>query len=134
MARLYKLDTNMASYIIKDDHPKIKNHLFKISAKSLCISAVTEAELLYGIVRKSNAINLKKIVEEFLLRVDILPWDSTTARHYALTRSQLESKGHVLRNLDLLIAAHALANNAILVTHDKAFKMVKDLEIEDWTQ
>ena len=74
------------------------------------------------------------MVEEFLLRVEILPWDSDAAKSYARLRSDMERVGEPMGNLDMMIAAHALAVQAVLVTHDRVFHRVKQLKIEDWTK
>ena len=99
----------------------------------LLISAVTEAELLYGAARKRESVRLKTAVDEFLLRVDSLPWDSDAARRYADLRAALKLAGTPMGNLDMMIAAHALAAEAILVTSDRSFRRLKHLKIEDWT-
>lgn len=134
MQSLFMLDTNIASYAIKGNFPAVRKQLLIVPMAQVCISAVTEAELLYGVAQKPNAKDLKTIINEFLLRVDILPWDSEAARQYALLRSQLERIGKPLGNLDMLIAAHALATKAILVTSDKAFKHIAQLNIVNWAQ
>jgi tRNA(fMet)-specific endonuclease VapC len=81
-----------------------------------------------------GAIRLKTLVEEFLLRVEVLPWTSEAAGQYAEIRAALERFGRPMGNMDMLIAAHALAANAILVTHDRLFRRVKGLKIEDWSK
>jgi tRNA(fMet)-specific endonuclease VapC len=98
------------------------------------ISAVTEAELRFGVARRPEAVRLKTAVEEFLLRVDRLPWESEAAQHYARVRAALERDGKPIGNLDLMIAAHALAARAVLVTHDRVFRRVRELTIEDWSK
>jgi tRNA(fMet)-specific endonuclease VapC len=128
------LDTNTASYIIKGNIPRVRERLLKVPMSGLLISAVTEAELLYGAARKSDSVRLKTAVDEFLLRVDSLPWDSKAARRYADLRAALEIAGTRMGNLDLMIAAHALAAEAILVTNDRSFFRLKHLKIEDWTK
>jgi tRNA(fMet)-specific endonuclease VapC len=128
------LDTNTASYIIKGNIPRVRERLLKVPMSGLLISAVTEAELLYGAARKSDSVRLKTAVDEFLLRVDSLPWDSKAARRYADLRAALEIAGTPMGNLDLMIAAHALAAEAILVTNDRSFFRLKHLKIEDWTK
>jgi tRNA(fMet)-specific endonuclease VapC len=130
----YLLDTNTASYIIKGNIPRVRERLLKVPMSGLLISAVTEAELLYGAARKSDSVRLKTAVDEFLLRVDSLPWDSNAARRYAGLRAALEIAGTPMGNLDLMIAAHALAAEAILVTNDRSFFRLKHLKIEDWTK
>jgi tRNA(fMet)-specific endonuclease VapC len=98
------------------------------------ISVVTEAELRFGVARKPQAGSLQLAVEEFLLRVEILAWDSVAARFYAALRSSLEDSGTPMGSLDMMIAAHALALGATLVSHDRVFHRVKRLKLEDWTK
>ena len=133
MPSRYLLDTNTVSYIIKGTVP-VRDRLIRIPMADVTISVITEAELLFGVARRPEATRLKIAVEEFLLRVDVLPWDSEAARQYAQARASLERRGTTLGNLDLMIAAHALAAQAVLVTNDRAFGRVKQLQIEDWTK
>lgn len=130
----YLLDTNIASYAIKGNVPHVRERLLKIPISEVGISVITEAELRFGVARKSASAHLKLAVEEFLVRVEILPWDSEAARHYADLRSDMEDAGTPIGNLDMMIAAQALAVGAILVTHDRVFRRVKQLKIEDWTK
>ncbi len=97
------------------------------------ISSITEAELRYGAARRPDATKLHEIIEEFLLRTTILAWDSTAAQEYGLLRASLERAGQPIGNLDLMIAVHALAIGAILVTNDRAFARIKKLKTENWT-
>lgn len=133
MPAQYLLDTNIASYIIKGNFPAVRRRLLRVPMAQVFISSITEAELLYGVARKSGATTLQRIVEEFLLRITVLPWDSTAARQYGELRAQLESAGRPMGNLDLMIAAHALATGTILVTNDRAFTQIRKLKTEDWT-
>lgn len=134
MSPRYLLDTNTASYIIKGNIPRVRERLLKVPMSGLLISAATEAELLYGAARKSDSGRLKTAVDEFLLRVDSLAWDSNAARRYADLRAALEIAGTPMGNLDMMIAAQALAAEAILVTNDRSFFRLKHLKIEDWTK
>jgi tRNA(fMet)-specific endonuclease VapC len=106
----------------------------RVPISEVGISVVTEAELRFGIVGLPQAKRLATVVEEFLRRVEVLVWDSAAARHYAHLRATLEEHGGPMGNLDLMIAAQALAAGAILVSHDRAFRRVKGLRIEDWTK
>jgi tRNA(fMet)-specific endonuclease VapC len=130
----YLLHTNTASYVIKGNIPRVRERLVKVPMAQLAISAVTEAELLFGAARKPEALRLKSAVEEFLLRVETLPWDSKAARSYADVRAALERPGTPMRNLDIMIAAHALAVEAVLVTDDRAFRRIGRLKVENWTK
>jgi tRNA(fMet)-specific endonuclease VapC len=134
MSVRYLLDTNIASYAIKRNIPRVRAALLSVPMSEVGVSVVTEAELRFGVARKGAAAHLKLAVEEFLLRVEILPWDSEAARHYAELRSSLEGSGIPMANFDLMIAAHALAIGATLVTHDRVFRRVKHLNTEDWTK
>lgn len=130
----YMLDTNTASYVIKGHPLAVRERLLRVPMSSVCISAITEAELLQGVAKKPEAKRLALAVKEFLLRVDILPWDSTAAKVYAELRTVFEKKGKSLGAMDMLIAAHSKAAGAILVTNDQAFFSARSiLLLEDWT-
>lgn len=134
MASRYLLDTNTASYIIKGNIPAVRRRLLRVPMDQVAISAVTEGELCYGVARRPDATRLQSIVNEFLLRVTILPWDSEAARRYGQLRAELEREGQPIENLDLMIGAHALALGLTLVTSDQAFRWIRKLKVEDWTK
>ena len=134
MAVRYLLDTNTASYVIKGNYPRVRERLLNVPMAEVGISVVTEAELRFGVARRPEATTLKTVVEEFLLRVEVLPWNSEAARHYARIRAVLEKEGEPMGNLDLMIAAQAVAAETVLVTHDQAFRRVKGLKVEDWSK
>jgi tRNA(fMet)-specific endonuclease VapC len=97
------------------------------------ISAMTEAEVRYGLAKKSGAVRLSEAVEEFLAAVEILPWDSDAARAYGAMRAAMSAAGKTLSAMDMLIAAHAASVEATLVTSDKAFRHAKGLAgLVDW--
>lgn len=129
----YMLDTNMVSHFIKGVN-NVRNKVVSVPMSELAISAITEGELLFGLAKKPEAKQLSMVVHEFLIRVDVLPWDSDVAACYGKLRADLQKKGRVLGNLDLLIAAHALTLGVVLITNDRAFSQVEGLKIEDWTQ
>jgi tRNA(fMet)-specific endonuclease VapC len=134
MAIRYLLDTNTASYVIKGNFPRVRERLVRLPMAEIGISAVTEAELRFGVARRPEAAKLRHAVEEFLLRVEILPWDSEAAMRYSEIRAVLEGEGQPMGNLDLMIAAQALAAGAILVSSDRVFSRVKGLKVEDWSR
>lgn len=132
--KCYMLDTNTASYIIKGEPAVIRERLRNVPMANVCVSTITEAELLRGVAKKPEAKRLPIAVKEFLLRVEILPWDSDAADAYAQLRTACENEGRPLGNMDMLIAAHSVAAGAVLVTNDKAFYNVKHhLTLEDWS-
>lgn len=133
MSVRYLLDTNAASYLINKKSRAMDRHVARVPVAELGISAVTEGELRYGVAMKGST-PLQFAVENFLLTVIALPWDSAAAREYGRLRSELEREGRLLGSLDLMIAAHAVALGVILVTGDRAFARIKGLKTEDWTK
>lgn len=134
MTSRYMLDTNTVSHIIKGTAPAVRERLVGVPMAQVCISAVTEAELRFGVAKRPDSPRLRTAVHEFLLRLDSLPWESAAAEQYGDLRAALERAGKPLGNLDTLIAAHALAVGAVLVTNDQAFRQVEGLQVEDWTK
>lgn len=134
MAIRYLLDTNTVSYILKGNFPTVRQRLLKVPMSDVGISVITEAELRFGVARLPQNAKLGTVVEEFLLRIEVLAWDSDAARYYAPLRAALEADGEPIGNLDLMIAAQALAVDAILVSNDRVFRRVKGLKIEDWSK
>ncbi len=134
MPARYLLDTSTVSYILKGSPPRVRQHLARIPMEGIAISVVTEAELRFGLARRPDAKNLRFAVEEFLLRIDVLPWDSAAATHYADIRADIERAGAPMGNMDMMIAAKALSAGATLVTSDRSFHRIKRLKIEDWTK
>ena len=128
----YMLDTNTVSSLIKKN-PAVSARIASFPMERLCLSVVSEGELLCGLAEKPNARNLQMVIQEFLKRVDVLAWDTAVAEHYGLLRAELEGAGSVLGALDMQIAAHASQLGAVLVTNDHAFKRVRKLKVEDWT-
>lgn len=126
------LDTNTVSHLIKE-HPAVTRRVVAAPMTALCVSAITEGELLFGLAKRPDAERLHLAVWEFLRRVDVLPWDAAIAEKYGTIRAAMDRQGKILSPLDLLIATHALGVGAILVTSDRAFGQIANLPIEDWT-
>ncbi|NOS89872.1 MAG: type II toxin-antitoxin system VapC family toxin [Methylococcaceae bacterium] len=130
----YLVDTDICSYAIKYKQPEL---LVKIRAglinDELAISVVTKAELLYGLELVPEATTLRKAVLAFLACIPVLEWPLPAAHHYAKLRSIQKLTGNPIGYMDTLIAAHALAENLILITHNtKHYARVEGLQIEDW--
>ncbi|CZW65173.1 type II toxin-antitoxin system VapC family toxin [Enterobacter hormaechei] len=128
---LHMLDTNIVSHLVRQ-HPEVVNRYSQITPEKMCISSVTEAELLYGVAKKQNN-KLHETIMEFLKTITICAWDSEAAATYGELRAAMEKKGKVMGDLDQLIAAHAISRGTTIVTNDHAFGMVQDLTVEDWT-
>lgn len=133
MPPTFLLDTNIVSYFVRGNFPDVRKQIANKPLESLAVSAVTEAELRFWVSSCPGSVRIRTGVEDFLVRVASLPWDSGAARTYAGIRDMLKRKGVVLSAADLMIAAHALALDLTLVTHDQVFSLVDGLKTEDWT-
>jgi tRNA(fMet)-specific endonuclease VapC len=128
------LDTNTVSYLIKNTYPAVRKKVARHPQAALCISAVTRAELLYGVARNPDATRITAVVHEFLRWVDTLDWTRAAADRHGLLRAELERKGIGVGLLDQMIAAHALSLDLTLVTSDRAFERIKGLRLENWAR
>ena len=130
---MYMLDTNICIYVLKNHSAKLK-HKFKVS-RDLCISAVTYAELCFGIENGDVSLRGKRReqFDAFTRLLLTLPLDDDAGRHYGRIRAHLKSKGSTIGNNDLFIAAHALSSGAVLVSNnEREFKRVPGLVVENW--
>jgi tRNA(fMet)-specific endonuclease VapC len=132
MTRQYLLDTNAATALLRQSQP-LCSRAAEVPLSALAISSLTAAELHYGLARRPKAIALARLVSEFLNYTDILPWNVAIAPHYGTLRAALEGRGITIAPFDLLIAAHALALDATLVSADKALAKIGILKLEDWS-
>lgn len=128
----YLLDTNMCIYAQKKNQGVLEK-IREYFQDGLAISTITLAELEYGVqasaAPEKNTIALMK----FLSIVDILPFDSSAAEEYGKICADLRKKGTPIGTMDMLIAAHARAENLIVVTHNtREFKRVEGLLLDDW--
>jgi len=130
---MYMLDTNICIYVLGNRSDRLR-HRFKVT-KNLCISVITYAELCFGI--ENGKPGLKKQMWEqldlFTRLLLVLPLEENSGRHYGSIRSALKEMGRPIGNNDLFIAAHALSENAILVSNnEREFKRVPGLVVENW--
>ena len=129
---LLMLDTDISSYVIRRRPPSIAER-FARHAEQLCVSVMTAAELRFG-AAKAGRPELASLIEAYLARLTILEWGDSVTFHYARIRTELERLGTPIGNMDLLIACHAVAEQATLVTNNvKHFSAVPGLKIEQWT-
>lgn len=129
----YLLDTNIVSHVIRAKDANLLARLTGTPIGHIAISSVTLAELEYGWQRVGRPPGLRRRLDDFLLRVDVLVWDDGVAKCYGEVRAAWESKGVSLADLDMMIAAHAVATASILVSRDRAFQHVPDrLHVEVW--
>jgi tRNA(fMet)-specific endonuclease VapC len=130
---LLMLDTDISSYIIRRRPPQIAER-FSLHAEQLCVSVMTAAELRFGAVKAARP-ELASLIEAFLARLSVLDWADSASFHYARIRTELERSGTPIGNMDLLIACHAVAEQATLVTNNvRHFRAVPGLRVEQWTE
>jgi len=128
------LDTNICIYLIKRRSEKIIENLKKHTADEIGISSITFAELQYGVAKSQHKKQNRIALEEFVLPLEIAPFDEKAAETYGLIRSQLEKTGKPIGSLDTLIGAHALCLGVTLVTNNiREFERIKNLKVVDWT-
>jgi len=129
------LDTNICIYLIKNKPPDLGTHLEAFAPGEVGLSAITVAELNYGVAKSRAVEQNAKALESFLLPMVVLDFDGKSALTYGRLRAGLERKGQPLGALDLLIAAQAVAHDLLLITHNlKEFKRVPGLRCETWVK
>lgn len=129
---MYLLDTNICIYIINHKPIQVFEKFSKIDIRQVAISNISVAELAFG-VQKSDSPRNKLALEKFLSPLTILEYPNHAIWHYAKLRHDLQSKGKVIGGLDMLIASHAIALNATLITNNvKEFKRIPELLLENW--
>jgi len=115
----YLLDTSICIYVINARLPQVLQRFRREPVGNIGISAITAAELAYG-VAKSGSHRNRAALEKFLAPLEIAPFDGEAIWHYGEIRASLEKRGLPIGSLDTLIAAHALALDATLVTNNGA--------------
>ena len=130
---MYLLDTNICIYVIRRRPTHVVDRLIAHDPREVAISSVTLAELEFGVEKSTAQIRNRAALELFLAPLQVLAFDAGAAKRYGAIRADLERKGRPIGGLDLMIAAHALAVEAILVTNNpREFTRVPRLRIENW--
>ena len=131
---LYMLDSNIIPYHVRGNYAALFANLDAHAPDDLCVSVITLSELKYGVLNSSNPERNAVALAIALSGVEVLPFTSDAAQKYAEVRFDLSRRGCLIGPNDLLIAAHALAEDATLVTHNVGeFERVDGLRVEDWT-
>lgn len=135
MSMTYMLDTNICIYAMKKKPEKVLQRFMMEMDGGLCISSITLAELEYGVRHSSDPTKNEQSLLCFLAPLSILPFGASAASEYGEIRAFLQKNGTPIGSLDMLIAAHALAENLVLVTNNvREFERVMGLEIENWAE
>ena len=129
---MHLLDTNICIYIINVRPPQVLAKFREQPPGTVSISTITACELAFGVAKSQSERN-HRALQMFMAPLEVLPFDESVVWEYAKIRSDLERQGQPIGSLDMMIAAHALALGAILVTNNiKEFSRVANLKIENW--
>lgn len=132
MARLYLLDTNILSALLKRPDGVVAEHIARVGPENICTSIIVACEVRYGLAKRHSAALTKK-ADAILAVLPIKPFDGPVETEYATIRVALEKKGTPIGANDLLIAAHARSLGAVCVTdNENEFRRVPGLVIENW--
>ncbi|ODN41534.1 type II toxin-antitoxin system tRNA(fMet)-specific endonuclease VapC [Piscirickettsia litoralis] len=132
---LYMLDTNICIYLIKQKPRSYYERLMDVekSHHKIAISSIVLSELQFGIARSQHQRKNQEAVNTLVNKLEVLSYEEKAAKYYGDLRADLQRKGTVIGGNDMIIAAHALSEKAVLVTHNtKEFERVEHLELEDW--
>ena len=126
------LDTNICSYILRRHPASMIERFAGLDRGQLWLSAIVAAELRFGAARLAS-MRFSAAVEAWLAGFDVRPWPVEATTHYANIRDALERAGQPIGGMDLLIAAHAMAEDSALVTNNaREFLRVPGLAVEEW--
>lgn len=128
------LDTNILSYFIKGFSPALMRHISRaMQSKTIATSVICRAELRYGQALMAANDKRRVPIDLLLLELPVLPWTPSAADCYGKIRAILKRQGTPIGEMDTQIAAHALSEDLILVTHNtRHFEKVPGLKLEDW--
>jgi len=134
MQTQYLLDTNICIYITKHQPEIVRQHFEKhLPDGNIFISVITLGELRFGAEKSQWKDKAFKVIDELTSIIPVIDLDEKTADHYAQIRKELAVQGQMIGNNDLWLAAHARANNWIMVTNnEKEFLRVDGLRVENW--
>ncbi len=130
---IYLLDTNVCIRYLNGRSWQVVQRLQSLPVEQVAVCSVVKAELFYGAMKSQTPARSLAKQQVFLQPFQSLPFDDQAAEHYGRIRADLAAKGTPIGPNDFMIAAIALAYNAVLVTHNiREFSRVSDLELEDW--
>jgi tRNA(fMet)-specific endonuclease VapC len=128
----YLLDTNIVSDILRHPQGRVASKILRAGVECTCTSIIVAAEMKFGIAR-TNATTLAIKLEEMFAHLEVMPFEAPADRIYGELRADLERRGKMIGPNDLLIAAHALSLDRVLVTDNvREFSRVKSLRVENW--
>ena len=127
------LDTNICIYIIKQQPTAVLNRFLEYQVGDIGISSITLSELRYGVAKSQYKEKNSKALDEFIIPLEVVPFDEMAALVYGDVWASLENAGTPIGSMDYLIASHALSLGVTLVTNNiREFNRVTGLHIVDW--
>ena len=128
----YLLDTNIVSDLVRNPRGRVTQKIREVGADQVCTSVIVSAELRFG-AAKSGSARLSAQIATILGAMDVLPFETPADQVYAELRNRLQTRGQPIGANDLWIAAHAVANNLVLVTaNEREFGRIEELACENW--
>ncbi len=133
---MWMLDTNTCSYVLRRHPLAVKARFDQVGPDHLAISTIVLAELLFGAAQHpTKSAGIRQDIDDMARRLAVIPWSAQAADEYSRLRTFLQRQGTPIGSMDLLIAAHALAENAVLVTNNRReFGRVPGLRLENWLE
>ena len=129
----YLLDTDICIYILKNRFVGLVKKLRRVGIENVGISAITVAELEYGVLNSDRSGESRTKLYEFMIPFAFIDFDLNAARHYGKIRKELQDLGQPIGPMDTMIAAIAMTNGTTLVTNNvKEFGKVPGLKTENW--
>ena len=131
----FLLDTNICIYIIKQKAPKVFEKFQTLTPSDVGVSSITVAELEYGAYKSQRLEQNRAALSQFLIPLEILPFDERATQTYGQIRAELERRGIVIGSMDMLIASQAISLGLTLVTNNvREFSQIPSLTLENWIE
>lgn len=135
MDKFYLLDTDIIIYWLKNKYPKINQKIKALSNEYIFISSIAVAELYFGAYNSTKREENRNIIDELLKEINVVDFDENAGKCFGEIKSDLKSKGKIICDSDLFIAATAISNSFTLVTNNEShFKRIEQLELENWVK
>ena len=129
---LRTLDTNICSYILRKRPESLVQRFSALDVGDVWISVIVAAELRFGAAKLGSDVFMA-VIEGWIAGFEVRPWPVEASSHYAQVRQSLDSQGQPIGNMDLMTAAHALAEDSVVITNNaREFHRVPGLAVEEW--
>lgn len=129
---LRTLDTNICSYILRKRPESLVQRFSALDVGDVWISVIVAAELRFGAAKLGSDVFMA-VIEGWIAGFEVRPWPVEASSYYAQVRQSLDSQGQPIGNMDLMIAAHALAEDSVVITNNaREFHRVPGLAVEEW--